>query len=44
MNECFGFSAWVRIKEAVLPLFVVLWADTLIERDWPGIAPVARTR
>ena len=44
MNEILGVSVWVRIAIVVLPLIAVLWADTIVERYWPGLAPRARTR
>lgn len=44
MNEIMGTGIWVRIAVIVIPLFTVLWADTVMERYWPGVAPAARTR
>lgn len=44
MMEFLGIGVWVRMAEVVLPLLALLWADTVIERYWPGIAPTARTR
>ena len=39
-----GTGVWIRIAEVALPLVAVLWADTVIEWYWPGVALGARTR
>ena len=44
MSGILEVSVWTRIAVVVVPLIAIMWADTVIERYWPRLAPRARGR